>query len=130
VISGRGLYVAHHAPPFRLSRRRVPEALTDPTPFKWWRPAGDRPERVGPFSEVVLGSVMESLVWTATTATPPVPEPGEVVVEFANFEHVAIGNGVDGWIVCFERDLAGAPVLVGLMRRGVTNPASIVLERV
>ncbi|MGF1667578.1 MAG: hypothetical protein ACFCVC_15070, partial [Acidimicrobiia bacterium] len=129
-ISGRGLFVAHHAPPFRLTRKRVEGAMLDPTPFRWWEAKGTQPDVMGTFGEVVVSPLLEAMVETAAMGLSTVPVPGEVLYEFTNFETVALGIPESGWILCFERGLDGVPLLVGLMKRGAINPASMVLESV
>ncbi len=129
-VSGRGLFVAHHAPPFRLTRKRVESAMLDPTPFRWWEANGTRPDVMGSFGHVVVAPLLEAMVETAAMELSTIPVPGEVLYEFTNFEAVALGNPETGWILCFERGLDGVPLLVGLMKRGAINPASLVLEPV
>ena len=125
VLSGRGLYVAHHAPPFRLTRKRATAAVVDPTPFRWWAPTDDRPTLRGPFGEVVVSSLLDAMVRSAYFELPHDPEPGEVLYEFTNFEQVALGTREDGWVMFFERGIDGVPLLVGLMKRGALNPAAL-----
>ncbi|MDH4309649.1 MAG: hypothetical protein OEX04_19430, partial [Acidimicrobiia bacterium] len=125
-----GLFVAHHAPPFRLTRNRVADALVDPTKFNWWDQIGDEPTVEGSFADVVVSSVLDAMVQTAEFGHTVEPEPGEVLYEFTNFEQVALGTRDNGWILCFERGIDGMPQLVGLMRRGVVNRASLALQPV
>jgi uncharacterized delta-60 repeat protein/CSLREA domain-containing protein len=117
-VSGRGLFVAHHAPPFRLTRKRVEGAMVDPTPFRWWDAKGTQPDVMGSFGEVVVAPLLEAMVETAGMELSTVPVPGEVLYEFTNFETVALGLPETGWILCFERGLDGLPLLVGVMKRG------------
>jgi len=138
VISRRGLYVAHHAPPRRFRAASLPTLLTDPTTY-YWATSGASADEVRnsgrpamTFTEAVADSFVSAFDSTdrvttfdepPTGSNGPAPDATIIPTELWSFNYVGVRDpggdpqygGLDWttWYVSINYE-NGSPVIVGL----------------